>query len=389
MEDKVTNLRDAVSARMSRPITDEMWTYVVDMGFDDDAVAQSSDNVQFVIDEIKKVTTAVRSMDRPPGELLPDRPREAAASARIDALSAIYAAWANHDSDVRFFRNRVLVRRDTPAFLAYLKDDIPFPDYQLLTLDQVRPWIGAEHARVAPEGLSGDEHVVELIRHAPPDKPSPVVHLTYLADNHEQRLTVDKRSTLGELAKLADKLVNHYRWRPSEASTFVLTGRTPEVFVYTGSAQIRYGMDSSATTRVTMELDPFLTPDQVADIYGRLRSKLRPHPPRSLSVKHYRLAQHVGPHVQLYVDQPRHRQRSGRPPTAGPTGLAQYVDPVAEHTWQSLRQTWNETYGDHNENSRSWRYTHASNFIRDARTALERLLDPQWRMWEEQANPQA
>ena len=85
---------------------------------------------------------------------------------------------------------------------------------------------------------------------------------------------------------------------------FVLTNSVPEVYVYTGSALVRGGA-TAATTTVTMTLDPALTPDQVAGIYSRLKAKVQPSPPpRSLSVKHYRLAQHVGPHVAFLLEGP-------------------------------------------------------------------------------------
>ena len=129
-----------------------------------------------------------------------------------------------------------------------------------------------------------------------------------------------------------------------------------------------------------MTLDPVLTPDQVAGIYSRLRASMQPAPqPRSLSIKHYRLAQHVGPYVDLYVDDPGRVVRRGRPPRPGPTGLARFIEPVEGHSWASLRQTWNSKYGKgESTDSRTWRYDRDSNFIRDAKDALTRLLNPGW-----------
>ena len=65
----------------------------------------------------------------------------------------------------------------------------------------------------------------------------------------------------------------------------------------------------------------------------------------------------------------------------GPTGLAQFIDPVPGYSWSALRHEWNTKYGDVTEDGRSWRYEHLSNFTRDAQEALRRLLDPGWRMW--------
>ncbi|MGH3283399.1 MAG: hypothetical protein ACRDPD_01720, partial [Streptosporangiaceae bacterium] len=108
------------------------------------------------------------------------------------------------------------------------------------------------------------------------------------------------RGPLGQLAQLAETLADRYRWRPSEATMFVLTGAAPEVRVYVGSAEIRTSGHLATGSRVTMTLDPALSPDEVAGIYDRLRRRFHTGtPPRSQAVRRYRLAGHVGPHVQM------------------------------------------------------------------------------------------
>jgi hypothetical protein len=275
-----------------------------------------------------------------------------------------------------------LVRHDTPEFLAYLKRRGPHPDYELLRPDGVAAWINDQHDRIADHG-DGDEHVRQLVMSQRLHEPSLTTTLRYVRGNRENALTVDVRSPLGKLAEVAEKLASRYRWAPSQATDFVLTGRMPEVLMYTGSAQIRYGIDSSAATRVTMALDPSLTPEQVAGIYARLRAKLHEDPPRSLSLKYCRLAEHVGPHVQFYAQEPGKVRRTGRRPTPGPTGLAQFIDPVPGYSWATLHWDWNAKHADPAEKTWSWRYEHLSNFTRDAQSALTRLLNPGWRMWDQ------
>jgi hypothetical protein len=373
-------LRERVSAQLGHPVSDEIWDQLHDLGFVQEAEEKGSpEQVPYLVDRIHQRTSTARSMTGAPRPAAPDRPDGAAASARIDALSAIYAAWADTDTDVRLFRMSTLVCRDTPEFLAYLQRRGPHPGYELLQPDQVAAWIKDQHDRIANHG-DGDEHVRQLIMDRRAHEPSLTTSLRYMRGNHEQTLTVDAKSPLGELAKVTEKLVRRYRWAPSQATACVLTGRMPEVLVYTGSAQIRYGIDSSATTRVTMTLDPSLTPEQVARIYARLRANLRDDPPRSLSVKHCRLAEHVGPHVQFYVQEPGKVRRPGRRPAPGPTGLAQFIDPVHGYSWQTLHRDWNARYADPAEDGRPWRYEHLSNFTRDAQSALTRLLNPGWRM---------
>ena len=143
---------------------------------------------------------------------------------------------------------------------------------------------------------------------------------------------------------------------------FVLTNSVPEVYVYTGSALVRGGA-TAATTTVTMTLDPALTPDQVAGIYSRLKAKVQPSPPpRSLSVKHYRLAQHVGPHVAFLLEEPSLITRAGRA-RPDPDGLVRTIAFVGGYTWRSLHHDWNDHHGTpEGADGKTWRYDAGSKF---------------------------
>ena len=68
---------------------------------------------------------------------------------------------------------------------------------------------------------------------------------------------------------------------------------------------------------------------------------------------------------------PGERAGVGRPPRPGPTGLVQIIVPLPGHTWNSLQREWNEKYGQ-------WGYGSVSNFNRDSKNALNRLLWPGW-----------
>lgn len=374
------NVRERLAVAWRRPVPDPLWQYLGDLGFTEE-VEEDRAPIEWLVDQARRVLAAGRSSSPPPADNeIAKEAAGAAARARIDALSAIYAAWAHTDSDVQRFRDTVLVARDTPDFAAWIRKEGPFPTPRLLAPAEVAGWVLGQHNAAAPDG-DGDRHAMELFkRWQPRVEEKPVIDLYYVGGRDERILTVDARSVLGELARLADKLADRYQWRPSEAATYLLSGRVPEVFVYTGSAVIRYG-DIAATTRVTMTLDPALTPDQVAGIYSRLRTSMQPDPPaRSLSVKHYQLARHAGPYVRMYVDHPSRVTRPGRPPRPGPTGLARFIEPIEGHSWSSLRQAWNTTHGTcQGADDRTWRYDRDSNFIRDTKDALTRLLNPGWK----------
>ncbi|MEU5438855.1 hypothetical protein AB0G73_36760 [Streptomyces sp. NPDC020719] len=384
----MTNLRTDVEKALGWPVSDAMWE-----DLDGDGMSWRPDRAaarQELVEAIRHRTAvygripAIRAGSQTP----PMRPATASSSARIDALSAIYAAWANSDLKVNWFRRSHLVPQNTPEYEAWIAGRGDYPEFQLLAPEDVDQWIMDHFNGDSPDG-NGNRHIEDLLTARRPGG-SPVVDLWYIASHRERALTVDSRWTLGELAKLAEDMADTYQWRQSEAATFVLTGRQPEVFVYSGSASIRHGA-TAACSRVTMTLDPFLTPDQVAGIYGRLKARLHSGPIKSLSEKHYRLAQHIGPHVVSRVDHPGRTARKGRPLQAGPTGLVHIIEPTGGASWQSLRRDWNDRYGHRaGRGSKGWRYGSENhpNFMRDAKKAYVRLLFPPWKGADEPVQSQ-
>ena len=267
--------------------------------------------VEDLLDQARQVLAAARPATSPAdGNDVVRQAAGAAAAARIDALSAIYAVWARTDLEVLRFRSH-------PMFTSGLMEP-----------EEVGPWILQQRAASAPGG-NADQYLLEAFARSRPGAARPLVNLWYAADGQERIVAVDVKTVLGDLAKLADLLAGRYRWRPSGATMFVLTDSAPEVYVYSGSASVRGGA-TAATTTVTMALDPALTPDQVAGIYSRLKAKVQPSPPpRSLSVKHYRLAQHVGPHVTFLLEEPARITRPGRRAGLIPTGWSGPSHPSA------------------------------------------------------------
>ena len=348
------------------PVSDDLWDYLDEHGYVSE-VADGRETMEYLIREARHVIAAGRpTMPQTPDNEVARQLAGAAASARIDALSAISAAWADHDLEVQRFRDRVL-----PG--------------GLLDWDEAGPWILAQRAATAPGG-DADAYLLEAFAGSRPGAPDVLATLWYAADGRERAVSVDARLHLGDLAKLADTLCDRYRWRPSGAVMFVLTGVVPEVFVYTGSASVRGGT-VPAMTRVTMTLDPALTPEQVAGIYARLRTQIHPgRPPRPLSVKHYRLAEHTGPRLRYGLNEPSAITRPGRRPRPDPDGLVRTVTPITGWTWTTLRHAWNDQYGTQpTTDGKTWRYDTGPNFIRDAKHAVTRLLAPGW---EWQANAQ-
>src|SRR5215472_2259596 len=117
LEGRLINLRERVATKLRKPISDEMWTHLVEQGYVEDAEGKPrSEQAPYLVDQIKQVIILADSMSAAARPAPPDRPQGAAATARIDALSAIYAAWAGANTDVQHFRKTQLVRRDTAEY---------------------------------------------------------------------------------------------------------------------------------------------------------------------------------------------------------------------------------------------------------------------------------
>jgi hypothetical protein len=352
-------VRAALEDAWRRPVPDALWTYLEERGYVRE-VEDGAATIEYLLEEARQVIAAgQRVIPQVADSEIAREVAGAAASARIDALSATFAAWAHHDLEVQWFRDRVL-----PG--------------GLLGWDEAGPWILEQRAAAVPDGVNPDGYLQAAFARSRPGAPRPFATLWYAAGGQERAVSVDSEMFLGDLTRLGDKLSSRYRWRPSGAVMFVLTGEAPEVYVYTGSASISGGA-FAATSTVTMTLDPALAPEQVAGIYARLRAQVHPGPlPRPLSVKHYRLAQHTGPRVSFGLHHLSEITGPGRRPRPGPDGLIRTITPVTGWTWTSLRQAWNDQYAT---NGGTWRYDTSPNFIRDAKHALVRLLAPGWR-WQ-------
>ena len=91
-------------------------------------------------------------------------------------------------------------------------------------------------------------------------------------------------------------------------------------------------------SRITMDIDPTLTPEEVAEQYKKLRARLIGTRYRSMTEKHLRLAEFYGGHK--------------------PEGT----------TWAALMDKWNHSQ------DKGWRYDRFETFARDCKQAWHRLM---------------
>jgi hypothetical protein len=138
---------------------------------------------------------------------------------------------------------------------------------------------------------------------------------------------------LDRLRQLSERLARQYGWTEAQAAVWVLTGIPP--LIAGASAEAKERPTIPALSRITLHLDPTLSPREVAERYRQIRQYFMGKRYRPLSGKHLQLA--------LFAAQQ-------------PTG-----------TWAERMAQWNQEH-------REWTYSDASNFGRDCRQAQRRLL---------------
>jgi hypothetical protein len=96
-----------------------LWDYLVEKGHVGE-VEEDREPIEYLLDEARQVQAAARSATSPAdGNDVVRQAAGVAAAARIDALSAIYAAWARTDLEVQGFRSHPMFTSGlTPIFAA-------------------------------------------------------------------------------------------------------------------------------------------------------------------------------------------------------------------------------------------------------------------------------
>ena len=143
------------------------------------------------------------------------------------------------------------------------------------------------------------------------------------------------------LGRLCSRLSVKYHWDLTQAVAFVLTDTLPIVPIITFSVAPR--QSNTVLTRITLEIDPALSPQEVREAYSRVRSEVVGERRRSMKPKNQTLAVWF----------------AGRP---------------AGQPWLDTMRGWNEAVMD------DWRYALVSNFARDCRRAIKNLIDPSYKI---------
>jgi len=227
---------------------------------------------------------------------------------------------------------------------------------RLLAPEEVEPWIKRlaeaegeptswltiplpEGHRLVPSPADGIYVEPSLRLRQIPFPSGPLIRvLDYgVPDNDWRRcVPVTQGGTLDRLRTLSQELTQRYDWREAAATLFVLTGGTP----LSSPLEMSVNATTSPFKRriVTLEIDPMLSPREVARNYSEIRRRLTSgRRQRGLGEKHLTLAGMI----------------------AG----------ASEEPWATRLQRWNKAHP-------KWKYLQESNFRRDCLKARERILAP-------------
>ncbi len=331
--------RKRVEARLGYALRDQAWKYLRQL-YDKtprDAV-EAEELIEYLAEKARDAFTlaALQGIATTPREpapsFLPTRQRN---NDRLVALSRVLAALAGRDKTVLRFRQQVLGGR-------------------LLAPEETEHWITGQAA-------CDGEPTVWLSLPLPPGvhpKPGETLSLTVPLERYRvdvpilsyvvpgdrwvRRKPIAIDGVLGQLHQLSKSLSRRYGWHEAAATTFVLTGLVPRITAMQSSvyAHVAY----PALQRITLQLDPVLTPAEVAVAYRTLRTRI------------------VGKQ-QIRTQSPKH------------LALAVFAVEYPDGSLRERMAEWNRRYP-------KWRYNQVTNFGRDLRTALRRLLGTPTKHWE-------
>ena len=324
-------IRAALAHRLGREPKKEVWDRLVEEDYVREVWEETAQ-----IDYLEK---KYRQFARAPDVLLQPA-RDATDSGlrqiRLQILSDLTARQAATEKRVITFRQQHLAKgllkreevvgwitrqamKDGPAS-RYLR--VPVPDgYEPIRRNGR---IFTEPLLTISDTSSAIQIEIELLSYASPD------------DQWVRRIPVRHGGTLDRLRVVSESLARRFTWKEAQATTFVLTGISPLLSSLRGG--IRMALSQPISSRITMEIDPTLTPGEVAEQYKKLRASLIGTRYRSMSEKHLRLAEFYGGHK--------------------PEGT----------TWAALMDKWNHSQ------ARAWEYDRFEVFARDCKQAWRRLM---------------
>jgi hypothetical protein len=276
------------------------------------------------------------------------------------ALSAVYAAEAAADPWVLSFRERhlpdgLIEYDDVESWLKGIAEregapslwmKVPLPD-------------GVSPKALRPKGLrvgtlaGVTEPPLTICEETPASSAVSTRFLAYGTPDNKWRRIIPTRAfgVLEELRELSERLVTAYNWDDTSATVFVLTGWIP--IIPSVHYTLHFDWVRPTLSRITMVVDPALTPDDMKERYREVRNELigsgryRPQ-----SLKMVKLARHCADRASRGHD---------------------WASLMDTEDWASLMAEWNQSL---TTELATWRYAERDIFSHDCRAAVRTLLQP-------------
>jgi hypothetical protein len=333
---RATELRSRLQRRLGSGFHQGLWDYLVDRGFVDEVLDGASDFGQLLEEARRILAAGAPSAEQRMPAPAPREPR--LGQERAWALSQLVAAHAHHDPDIVAFRRKYL----GDALVEWADLDIWIMAQAKLDGEPTTDVTIALPASAIADPDADQFHLSPPVGRVRPARvASRVLAYALPGDDWVRRVAVTADGTLDRLRVLAEALAKAYGWTPAQASIFVLCGVPPfiaTVRITRSSAKVRHRADLAWARRITLDIDPAATPQQVLDAFQHARRQQGLAHLHPLTLKHLRLAAFAGAE---HADKP----------------------------WTERLRLWNRNFP-------KWRYPQQSNFRRDALRAEARILYP-------------
>ena len=336
----ITHMRRRLEDELGHEVLDQTWTYLRDKGYDIQVMSGDM-TIADLADEVRQVVRAAGGTV--PAHRRPDRVVHASDAGSAEspnitrrmALSLALSELAEGDSFVQDFRTNVL-------------------GGQLMATEAVESWIqrqaevDGQRTRWVQVALEADTVIAHSpigLGVSPPVTASNVqgVSVNFLAyasadGKYHRSMPTAVGGVLEELRLLSVRLARQFLWAESQATLFVLTGGVPLVNLVGTRVQFRNQLP--VLSRITLTIDPTISPHEVADHYASVRRRFTGRRNREITSKHLRLA--------LFA-----------------------ADKTKGSSSRQRMAAWNDEYPQ-------WSYSRVTNFARDCAQARRRLLYPEY-----------
>lgn len=342
--ERLERIRRQLAEELGQSVPDETWEYLIEKRYIEDVLAADLP-IPGLADEVRAILRAgghpVGRRRRAP-RMLPAEGEEADARderLRQVVLARLLARQAQRDEEVRSFRADVLGGQlISPEQVEEWM--VQHYDLEGATVWLVTPMPPGHEIVLGPEPIAIDPPVTITALHE--ESYGQYIPYGVPGDDREHWVPIAAGGVLERLHGLGERLASDYGWSLAQAVVFILTGTAPVVALITSGVHVSYPI--TAPTRIELRIDPAVSPQELASYYRRLRRSVLGQRYRKMSRKHLQLA--------LFA--------AARP----------YDEP-----WGVGMDRWNRLTPDPN-----WKYRAETNFGRDCKKALERLLRPRYQV---------